>query len=60
VQTIERDIPHLLALLAAAADRLEAYAAIPAPITTTPGPADAAAETPTTSRSEQPPRQSSE
>jgi hypothetical protein len=31
VQTVERDIPHLLALLAAAADRLEAYAAIAAP-----------------------------
>lgn len=60
VQTIERDIPHLLALLAAAADRLEAYAAIPAPITPTPLPADAAAETPTTSSSEQPPGQSSE
>lgn len=30
-QTVERDIPHLLALLAAAAERLESYAAIPAP-----------------------------
>lgn len=30
-QTVERDIPHLLALLAAAAERLESYAAITAP-----------------------------
>ncbi|MFM7058156.1 MAG: hypothetical protein ACKO2P_14655 [Planctomycetota bacterium] len=30
-QTVERDIPHLLALLAAATERLESYAAIPAP-----------------------------
>jgi len=30
-QTVERDIPHLLAMLAAAAERLESYAAILAP-----------------------------
>lgn len=30
-QTVERDIPHLLAMLAAAAERLESYAAITAP-----------------------------
>jgi hypothetical protein len=30
-QTVERDIPHLIAMLAAAAERLESYAAIPAP-----------------------------
>ncbi len=30
-QTVERDIPHLIAMLSAAAERLESYAAIPAP-----------------------------
>lgn len=30
-QTVERDLPSLLALLAAATERLESYAAIPAP-----------------------------
>jgi hypothetical protein len=56
VQTIERDIPHLLALLAAA-DRLEAYAAIPAPLSPSPPPTNPATETTTKNHHEQPPRQ---